>query len=189
MGIVILTEDKIHQFLFFIHQWKTVDLMLPDNIVGFFQRGFLSCINKILKFRHKFCNRHITPHSCHAIVLVCYKTQKLSVCLSIFCNRYSRMSCLFCNIQNIAKCHIRRYIGITHYKACTVSLNLANHLCLFVNWLRAINEGHTSFLCQSDCKTVIRYGLHDCRHHRNVNGKCRLLSFFKFHQRCFQTYG
>ena len=37
MGVIVLTENQVHQLLVLIHQRKAVNLVLPDNIIGFLQ--------------------------------------------------------------------------------------------------------------------------------------------------------
>lgn len=49
MGIVILAENQIYQFLVLIDQRKAVNLMLPDNVIRFFQRGLFLRIYKVIQ--------------------------------------------------------------------------------------------------------------------------------------------
>ena len=45
MGVIVLAENQVHQLLVPVHQWKAVNLVLPDDVIGFLQGGRLVGIN------------------------------------------------------------------------------------------------------------------------------------------------
>ena len=53
MGVIVLAEHQVHQLLVLIHQRKAVNLVLPDNIIGFLQGSGLVGINQIIQRCHK----------------------------------------------------------------------------------------------------------------------------------------
>ena len=68
MGVIVLAENEILEMLFIIDEGKSVELMVPDYIVAFFQRGALMCGYEFFKRTHELGNLRIRRHPGDTIV-------------------------------------------------------------------------------------------------------------------------
>ncbi len=117
VGIVVLAEYHIDKMLVFIDQREGIQLVVPDDVVCFFQRGISRCGNQLFKGRHEIAY-HLGPgHARNAVVTAGDNAQQPAVCRAVVGDGYGRMSGAFFQREDIIQRGVRLDIGIGNNKA------------------------------------------------------------------------
>ena len=188
MACIVFTEYQIFQSAFFIYDGQLVDLVVPDDVVCFFQGCAGGSCDQVSQRCHEVFYLFCTFHTAHTVVSACNQTYQFALCCTICCNSYCGMTCSCFQSQNIIQCAFRADIGIGYHEACFVGFCSCYHCSLAFDGLRTINERDTAFLRQSHCHFVIGYRLHNRGYQRDVHFQSGFFAFFEFDYGCFQAY-
>ena len=183
---VVLTEYESNEVSVFINNGKRVELVIPDDVVCFFQRSAFGSGDELLEGSHE--GRNLCIHGCAAesVVTAGDNAEKLAVCSAVFGNCDGGVTERFLECYHFSKSLVGTDVGVGAYEAGFVAFDTTNHSRLIFDGLRTVDEGYAAFFCERDCHAVIRDSLHDCGHERNVHGNCGFFSTFIFYKRRFQ---
>ena len=188
MAVVVFTEYQILQSAFIVYDGQLIDLVVPDDVVCFFQCCASRGINQLIQRSHEVFYFHVFVQTAHTVVSACYHTYQFALSGTICGNSYCGVTCSFFQVQDILQCAFGADVGITDHETSFVSLCSCHHGCLAFDGLRAENEGNAAFFCQSHCHFVVRYCLHNSGNQWNVHGQSGFFPFFEFYHGCFQTH-
>ncbi len=93
MAVIIFTEYQILQASFCVQNRELVDFIVPDDVVGFFQRCAFRRADELVERSHKFFYFHITFHTADAVITACYKPHQLALCGAVCRDRGGRVAC------------------------------------------------------------------------------------------------
>ena len=164
MGGVILPEHYVGQPLILGYQGQGVELVLPDNIVGFLQSGAFAGADQLFKGCHEAVDLFAGIHPGYPVVPAGDKAQELAVGGTILSDRHSGVAGPFLQLQHVRQGGVRPDIGVAGDKAGLVALDPGDHGGLALHALGAVDKGDAALLCQGDCHPIIRNRLHDCRY-------------------------
>ena len=85
--------------------------------------------------------------------------------------------------HDLAHRRLRRDGGIAGDETCLVGLDLADHGSFGLRGLRTVDEGAAAFACERLGQPGPGNGLHDGRHHGDVEGERRVLALLELDQR------
>ena len=187
VGIVVLAEDQVHEILIFVDDRQLVELVIPDQIVGFRQGGVFVTDNELVKWGHEFFNLGIARGAGEAIVAAGDDAEEFAVWRTIFGDSHGAVAGFFAQGQHIGEGVGWAQVGIGNNKACFVVLNLAHHCSLAFDGLGAIDEGKTAFFCQRDGQGIVGNGLHDSRDQWDVQRDRWFFAFSEFDQWGFEA--
>ena len=75
---IVFTENETYKTAVLINDRELVDLVVPDDVVCFFESRSLRCGNELLDRSHELLNLCIRSHTAYTIVSCCYETQELT---------------------------------------------------------------------------------------------------------------
>ena len=183
MRIVVLTENETVKASIFIQNRKGIDLIIPDNIIGFGKCDAEPGSDQLFKRRHKIGNLLAAVHTAHTVITARYDPHQFPVRCTVLCNRHGRMPRLCLQRKDIRQRIHRSQIGITEYEPRLLCLYTGHHRRLILWRLRAVNKRNTAVTRQFYLQPFNGNRLHDGGHHGNRQLNSGLLSFFELHQR------
>ena len=183
---VVLTENESNEVSVFINNGKRVELVIPDDVVCFFQRSSFGSGDELLEGSHEGGNLCIHRCAAESIVTAGNNTEKLAVCRTVFGNGDGGVTEFFFERDNFSQGLIGTDVSVGAYKASFVAFYATDHSRLIFDGLRTVDEGYTAFFCECNCHAVVRNSLHDCRNERNIHGNSGFFSTFIFYKRRFQ---
>ena len=184
MALIVLAEDKTAQTPVLRENGERVELMLPDNVVGFFERRALTCPDEFFKRRHECGNRRVKIHTAHAVITAGNNTHELSVGGPVFRNGYSGMPGLLLECKYITQCIIGVEVRVALNEACLIALGTANHCCFVFHTLRTVDKGNTALGSKCDSHAIAGDGLHNGRYHGDVHAdRAFLLALSELYKR------
>ncbi len=188
VGVVVLAEYHVNEALILINDRQCIQLVIPNDVVCFLERGLLRRGNQLFKRSHELADTGRTIHAADAVVTAGDNAQQLAVGRAVSGDSHGGMAGARLELQHIGERLFRLDVGIADNKACLVALDAGNHRSFRFNALGAVDERHAAFLGQCDCHGIIGNRLHDCRNHRDIDGdRAFLFALAEFHNRCFQT--
>ena len=101
MRVIVLAEYKIFKIAVSVHYRQRIQLVIPYNIVGLFESGFLFAYYKGGERGHKIAYERILGHTAHPVITACDYTEQLAVRLSVGSYRNGGVSVFGFKLQNI----------------------------------------------------------------------------------------
>ena len=172
---VVLAEDEVEQMVVFIHDGQRVELVLPDDVVGFLERGGRGSGDKLFARRHELAHLQISAHAAHAVIAARHDAEELAVGRCILSDRNGGKAVFLLEREHVRKRVLRRQVGGGGYKARLAALHAAHHLRLALDGLRAEDERKAALLGKGDGQRVVRHRLHNGRDHRDIQADGALL--------------
>ena len=183
VGGIVLAEYEVFESLILIHQRQGVELVLPDDVVCFLERGVGVRGDQIFKLGHEFRDRSVQLHAADAVVAAGDDADQLAVGGAVLGDCDGGMSGLILELEDILEGLVRADIGIAGDKARLVALDSGHHCSLILNRLGTINKGDAALFCQRNRHLVVRNRLHDCGNQRDIQRQgAFFLSLFEFDQ-------
>ena len=105
MGIIILAEYKAYQVTVLIDNWKSVELVVPDNVICLFEGRILSCGNKLISWGHKLRNKLRAIIARRTIITRGNNTYKLTARSAVIGDRHGRVTSLLFKVKHLTKGH------------------------------------------------------------------------------------
>ena len=175
MGGVVLAEDEIQQVVVLIHNGQAVQLVLPDDVVGFLQGGLRGGGDQLLPGGHEGCHLVAGVHAADPVIPAGDNAQELTVGGAVIGDGHGGETVGRLQRQHIRQGVFRGQVGGGGDKAGLVVLDLGYHGRLALDRLRAIDKADAALLGQGDGKGVVGHGLHHGAGQRNVQGDGGLL--------------
>ena len=189
MGSIVLAEDKVQQVAVSIHNGQGIELVIPDDVVGFLQGGFGGSGNQLFQRGHEGCHLVGGLHPGHPVVTAGHDAQELAVGGAVGGDGNGGEAVAGLQCQNICQGVLRGQVGGRGDKAGLVILHLGNHGCLILDGLRAEDEADAALFCQGNGKGVVGHGLHNRRGQGHIQGNGRFFhALAVFHQGRFQGH-
>ena len=183
MGSVVLAEHEVQQAAVGIHDRQGVELMLPDDVVCFLQRRLRWRGDELFQRRHERADLLAAFHAGDAVVAARNDAEQAAVRRAVVRDGDGRIAVLRLERQNVRQCAVRRQVGRRDDKSRLVVLDAGDHRGLRFDGLRTINKRQPAFLRQRDGQLIIGNGLHDRRHHGDIQRNGRLLTLAEARQR------
>ena len=183
MRIVVLTENETVKASIFIQNRKGIDLIIPDNIIGFGKCDAEPGSDQLFKRRHKIGNLLAAVHTAHTVITARYDPHQFPVRCTVLCNRHRGMPRLFLQRKDIRQRIHRSQIGIAEYEPRFLRLHTSHHRRFVLRRLRTVNKRNAAVTRQFYRQPLTGNRLHDGGHHGNRQLNSGLLSFFELHQR------
>lgn len=137
MCVVVFAEYERLETAVLTDDRKSVQLMIPDDIVRFLQRNALFRVDQLFKRRHKLRNLRRRIHSRHTVISAGHQTYDLAFRRTVFCHRNGGMSHSLLQRHHIRHRRVRRNIGIALYEARLRILDRSYHSGFILNRLIA----------------------------------------------------
>ena len=181
---VVLAEHHVAQTLILINEREHVQLALPDEVVRLCEgRGVRIRPDELFKRRHKGVYLRIERHARDAIVAARHDADELAVRRAVLRDRHRGVPRLREEVEYAAERRVRADVGVTADKAGLVVFHARDHRRLFLDGLRAVDEGNAALFSERNRHCVIRDRLHDRGGHGNVHHERRLLVAMVFDER------
>ena len=175
MGGVVLPEHEIQQVVILVHDGQAVELVLPDDVVGFLQRGFRGSGDQLLSGGHEVSDLVGGGHTADAVVAAGDDAQELAVGGAVLGDGHGGEAVALLQRQHVGEGSFRGQIGGGGDETGLIALHPCHHGCLILDGLRTENEADAAFLCQCDGKGIVGDGLHDGGRQRHVQRNRRFL--------------
>ena len=183
MEVIVLAEHERAQAALVVDDGQGVELVLPDDVVGFLQGRAIGRGDHLLARRHEFAHRRLGRHAAHAVVAARDDADEAAVSRAVLGDGDGGVAGLLPQGQNVRQCRVGADVRIAAHKARLVALDTGDHRSLVLNRLRAVQERHAALLRQRDGQPVAGHGLHHGRDHRHVQRQGRFLARAKARQR------
>ena len=170
VGGVVLAEDEVHQMILIVNDGQAVQLVIPDDVVGFLQSGLLGSNHQLLTGSHEGGNLVGGLHAGHTVVTAGDDAQQLAVGSAVLGDGNGGEAVLGLQSQNVSQGVVGSQVGSGGDKTGLVALDLGDHGSLILDGLGAVDEADAAFLGQSDGQGVVGNGLHDCGSQGNIQG-------------------
>ena len=181
--LVVLAEYHVHKVVVVVNDGQRVQLVVPNNVVGFLQRGACGANDELFTGSHELGYGRIEIHAGKTIVAAGNDAQQLALALTVFGNGHGGVTALFLQRNNIAKRCVGGEVRIAAHETSLVVLYTANHCCLVFDGLGTVDERNAALLSQSYSHTVVGNGLHDCRNHGDRKLQSRLFTLLVSYKR------
>ena len=175
MGGVVLAEDEVHQTVVVVDDGEAVELVVPDDVVGFLQGSGLGSGDQLLTGGHEGGDLVIGVHTGDAVVAAGDDAQQLAVGGAVGGDGHGGEAVAVLQSQHVGQGVVGGQVGSGGDEAGLVALDTGDHSGLILDGLGAVDEADAALLGQSDGQGVIGDGLHDGRGHGDVQGQGRLL--------------
>ena len=175
VGGVVLPEHEIQQVVILVHDGQAVELVLPDDVIGFLQRGVRGSGDQLLTGGHEVLDLVGGVHTADAVVTAGDDAQQLTVGGAVLGDCHGGEAVALLQRQHVGEGSFRGQIGSGGDETGLIALHPCHHGGLILDGLRAVNEADAALLCQRDGKGVVGDGLHDGGRQRHIQGNCRFL--------------
>ena len=183
VAVVVLAKDDAHEVIVVVDDGQSVELVVPDDVVGNLEADVLVAHDELLTRGHELGDLLLVIIAAGAIVTAGDDTHELALGGAIVGNRHSGVTGLFLEGDNLLHSHVGSQRGIGLDKAGLVILDGLDHGGLGLGGLGTVNEGQATLGSERDTHVDARDGLHDGGNHGDVQGDCRLLTALKTGQR------
>ena len=167
---VVLAEHEVHQLALCVHNGQGIQLMGPDDVVGFLQSGFRRGGDQLFQRRHEGGHLLLGAHAADPVVTAGHNAQQPAGGGAVLGDGHGGVAVLGLQGQHICQGVFRGQIACGDNEACLMALYPCHHGGLGLDGLCAVDERKSAFLGQCDGKLIVRHGLHDSAHQRNVQG-------------------
>ncbi len=151
-----------------VHDGEAVELVIPDDVVGFLEAGVGGRGDELFARRHELTDRGVHVHAGYAVIAARHEAEQFPVGACILGDGDGGEAVLLLERKHVRQRVLRREIGGARHKAGFVSLHAPNHLRLVLERLGAVNEGQAALLGQGNGERVIGDSLHDGGGHGDV---------------------
>ncbi len=188
MGVVVLAEHKGHQGPVLRDDGQSIELVVPNQVIGLLQAGALRGEDQFFHGSHKGRYLLFAIHAADAVIPAGDKAQKPAGAATIFRHSHGGMTRFFLQGQHVEKRAVGPQVGIADHKARLVTLYAADHLGLPVDGLGHIDKGHAALPRKGNAHLIPGDGLHHGGNHGDIGGKSGLLSPAEFHKGRYQGH-
>ena len=179
MAVVVLAEDDAHEVIVVVDDGQSVELVVPDDVVGNLEADVLVAHDELLTRGHELGNLLLVVIAAGTIVTAGNDTQELALGGAIVGDRHGGVAGLLLELDNLLHGHVGGQRGIGLNETSLVILNGLDHSSLGLAGLRTVDEGQATLGSKRDTHVDARDGLHDGGNHGDVQGDCRLLTALK----------
>ena len=179
VAVVVLAEDDAHKVIVVVDDRQSVELVVPDDVVGNLEADVLVAHDKLLTRGHELGDLLLVVIAAGAIVTAGDDAQELALGSAIVGDRHGGVAGLLLELDDLLHGHVGGQRGIGLNETSLVILNGLNHSSLGLRGLRTVNEGQATLGSERDTHVDARDGLHDGGNHGDVQGDCRLLTALK----------
>jgi len=169
VGVVVLAEDEILQVALGIHQRQRVDLVVPDDVVAVMQGGVFRGRDQLFDGGHEGGDGGVIGGVVDAVIAGGHDAQQLAVGGAVGGDGNGGVAGAGLQLQHIVQGGRRGQIGVRDDIAGLIALDAADHRCLILNALGAIDKGNAALACQRDRQLVAGDCLHDGTDHGDVH--------------------
>ena len=188
MGVVVLTEHEVAQVIVRVDDRQAVELVIPDDVVGFLERGAFGSNHEILAGSHELGNLGVERHARKAIVALGNDAEQLAASLAVIGDGHGGMAGLLLQGDDFLERGVGRKVGVGNDEAGLVRLHASDHGRFALDGLVAVNKRNATFSGEGNSHVVVRNSGHNCRHHGDVQRNGALfLTLAVTHQRRFQV--
>ncbi len=168
MGIVVFAEYETIETAISVEDWKGIDFVIPDDVIGFREGDAIFCFDQFFKRGHEILYFFALVHAAYTVVSGRNDTYQFAIGGAVFCDSHSGVAGLSFEGQNVSQCIFWGKVGVRRYETCFLCFHSGNHGCFFFRSLRTIDERNTTISCQFYCQFFTGDCLHNCRYHRNI---------------------
>ena len=187
MRVVVLAEDERGEVPVLGDDGKRVELMLPDDVVCLRERDAVLARDETLARRHELGDLGGRIHAARTVVAARHDAEQLARGGAVLGDGHGGVTRLALELDDVLHGHVRRNVRVARDEAGLVGLDLADHLGLGLGRLRAVDERATALAGKGLGHARTGNGLHDGRHHRNVERKWALLAALVLDERRAQA--
>ena len=162
---------------------KRVELVIPDDVVGLGERDAVLSRHEAVARRHEVDDLRRRVHAARTVVAARHDAEQLAGRGAVLGDGHRGMARLAFEINDVLHRHIRRDVRVARHEAGLVGLDLADHLGLGLGRLRAVDERAATLAGKGLGHARAGHGLHDGRHHGDVEGKRAFLAALVLHER------
>ena len=175
VGGVVLAEDEVQQMVLLVHNGQGIELVFPDDVVGFLQGGVRGSRYQLLPGGHEGPHLVGRLHTGDPVVPAGHNAQQLSVGGAVVGDGHGGEAVFGLQVQHIRQGVFRGQVGGGGDEARLVVLDPGDHGGLALNGLGAEDEADAALLGQCDGQGIIGDGLHHGRGHGDIQAQGRLL--------------
>ena len=186
MSLIVLAENERHQIPLFGDNGQSVQLIVPNNVVGFLQGGTFRCGDQLLRRSHKVLYLSGGLHAADTVITTSHQTQQLTGTGSVIGDRHGSVTGTLLHVQHIGQSILQTQVRVTDHKTRLIIFDLTDHLGLFLNGLRNKDKCNTALLGQTDTHLFAGNGLHHSGNHRNIHGQGAFLTLLILDHRGLQ---
>ena len=176
VAVVVLAEDDTHKVIVVVDDRQSVELVVPDDVVGNLKADVLVAHDELLTRGHELGNLLLVVIAAGAIVTAGDDTQELALGSAVVGDRHGGVTGLLLELDDLLHGHVGGQRGIGLNETSLVILNGLDHSSLGLGGLRTVDEGQATLGSKRDTHVDARDGLHDGGNHGDVQGDCRLLT-------------
>lgn len=123
--IVVLAEDEADEPVVLVHDGERVELMVPDNIIGFLERGAVGCRDQLFAGGHEGFHAVVRAHAADAVIPARHDAEQLAVRRAVTRDRNGAVSRACLKREYVGKRRVGTDIGVTADKARLETLTRA----------------------------------------------------------------
>ena len=180
---IVLAEHKIAKPVLAVHYRQRVELVVPDYIVCFLERGVFGRGDELFARSHEFRYTKLRRHTRNTVIASGNDAEQMTVAASVVCYRNSAVTVAFDKRKHVSQSVLRSKVGIAYHKACLVAFYARDHGSLIGYALRPVNKRKTALACKSYCHFVVRNRLHYSGDERYVEIYRRAFAAAEFDER------
>ena len=188
VGIVVLAKYHVHEMVFGIDQRKRVELVVPDDVVSGLEARIGRRHDHALARGHEVDDLLGGVHAGDAVIATRYDAEQLAVGRTVVSDGHRGMAVLFLEGKYVGERRRGSKVRIARHETGFVILDASDHGRLALDGLRAVDEREAALGGERDGHAVIGHGLHDGRHHRDVERDRRLFALLVLHEGSLQTH-
>ena len=183
MCIVVLAEDEIDEVVVLIDDGQGIELVLPDDVVGFLEGDAEATDLELGEGGHKVLDERILGRGADAVVTAGDDTEQTAVGRAVFGDADRRVTHSGTQSEDITQRSVGANVGVARYEACLELLHAAYHFGLLSDGLRAVDEGEPAIASQLDGQRIVGDRLHDRRDEGDIEADARLFATSEADQR------
>ena len=175
VAVVVLAEDEVPQAALPVDEGEGIELMLPDDVVGFLQGGGVGGGNQVLKLRHEVPDPGIGCHAADPVIPAGDDAHQLPGGGAVAGDGHGGMAGALLQLQDIRQGGIGADVAVAGDKARLVALDAGHHSGLLLDGLAAVDKGDSALPRQGNGHLFAGDRLHDGGGEGDVHGKGTLL--------------
>ena len=155
MEFIVFSENETNEAVILIYDRELVELVVLDDVVGFFEGSSLSCHDELFERCHELGDLCLRIHTGYTVVTGGNDTEKLSVGLTVLGNRECTVVRSLSKFDDLFHGVVRGKVTVRNNDSGFILLYFPDHLTLGFDRLRLENKGHTAGTRECYCHTVI----------------------------------
>ena len=188
MGVIVLAEHEAHQMAVLGDDGQSIQLVVPNDIVGGLQTGALGSGDDLLHRGHELGDLGGGVHAADTVVPAGHQAQQLAGAGAVVGDGHGGVAGALFQRQHVGQSVGQAQVGIAEHETGLVVFHLADHLGLLLNGLGDIDESDAALLRQSDAHLFAGHRLHDGGDHGDIHGQRAFLALFELDHRGLQGY-